>query len=370
MEAMSAELEALGGGDARLADAHVCCLCAPPPDGVTPTVVRRNGKVVVTDCRAPGAEDRGPRRYSIPNFLEAGSDGRDVSRCLGQNVMAWLLEGFNATIVAFGQSGTGKTRALLGSPNSLLAWILQSLFRRASVGESMTIALSLWEVFRDQVVDLIGEDQWSGRQVPCAGTGSWPPSIPLGAAGFKSVLVNSFEEALRVILMTRIRSRNWRWEARESRWVGLLNRSHAFVRVSIFGEASGRLSVLHLVDLAGSRSLSAQGPSACYSYPDTLGEEEREKRLLSKQFLAINRIISSLSQKDSNRSADYMVSGREFNITRMLAPILAGNSKVYLLATVSSDPEHFLDTVNTLRIATRAQSIKVGGQRTLQMGET
>jgi hypothetical protein len=34
---------------------------------------------------------------------------------LGRDALQWLLDGFNATVVAFGQNGTGKTHSLLGT---------------------------------------------------------------------------------------------------------------------------------------------------------------------------------------------------------------------------------------------------------------
>jgi hypothetical protein len=34
---------------------------------------------------------------------------------LGNDALQWLLDGFNATVVAFGQNGTGKTHSLLGT---------------------------------------------------------------------------------------------------------------------------------------------------------------------------------------------------------------------------------------------------------------
>ena len=84
MESLSAELEALGGGDTRLAQAQVCCLCAPVPDGAKPTLSSRNGKVLVTDERVGGDQQPAIRRYSIPNFLKAGARGQDIFKCLGQ----------------------------------------------------------------------------------------------------------------------------------------------------------------------------------------------------------------------------------------------------------------------------------------------
>lgn len=44
---------------------------------------------------------------------------------------------------------------------------------------------------------------------------------------------------------------------------------------------------------------------------------------------------------------------------QLLGPLLAGNARAFFLAAVSQHPDHYLDTVNTLRIATQAQKIQV-----------
>jgi hypothetical protein len=44
---------------------------------------------------------------------------------------------------------------------------------------------------------------------------------------------------------------------------------------------------------------------------------------------------------------------------QLVAPLIAGNARTFLLAAVSSHPNSYLETVNTLRIATRAQNIQV-----------
>lgn len=43
---------------------------------------------------------------------------------------------------------------------------------------------------------------------------------------------------------------------------------------------------------------------------------------------------------------------------QLVAPLIAGNARTFLLAAVSSHPNSYLETVNTLRIATTAQSIQ------------
>lgn len=89
IEDLSAELEALGGGSARVSQYRVVAVCGtrvPPsaPGGPTPkgsaacdSVVRLDGQAVcVRDPRAPAdaAAAQSMRKYSIPTFVSAAAD--------------------------------------------------------------------------------------------------------------------------------------------------------------------------------------------------------------------------------------------------------------------------------------------------------
>lgn len=59
-------------------------------------------------------------------------------------------------------------------------------------------------------------------------------------------------------------------------------------------------------------------------------------------------------------AAKQVTSARDTPLVQLIGPLLAGNARTFMLAAVSPHPDHYLDTVNTLRIATRAQNIQVG----------
>lgn len=54
-----------------------------------------------------------------------------------------------------------------------------------------------------------------------------------------------------------------------------------------------------------------------------------------------------------------VTSARDTPLMHLVAPLIAGNARTFLLAAVSSHPNSYLETVNTLRIAIRAQKIQV-----------
>lgn len=59
-----------------------------------------------------------------------------------------------------------------------------------------------------------------------------------------------------------------------------------------------------------------------------------------------------------------VTSARDTPLMQLVASLIAGNARTFLLPAVSSHPSSYLETVNTLRIATRAQNIQVIGRNT------
>ncbi len=75
-----------------------------------------------------------------------------------QAAAAWVLEGFSATLLAFGQSGTGKSSTLFGphcnSAEPILPAVLHSLFNSCS-SNSSRVGVSCWEIVQHEVADLL-----------------------------------------------------------------------------------------------------------------------------------------------------------------------------------------------------------------------
>jgi hypothetical protein len=79
-----------------------------------------------------------------------------------QDICAKLLQGFNCTVLATGQSGVGKTERVHGryawpavtqsTPCSMLAFVVQRVLEKAlSHLGTYQVGLSCWEMSEDQV---------------------------------------------------------------------------------------------------------------------------------------------------------------------------------------------------------------------------
>eukprot|EP00966_Prymnesium_polylepis_P271832 6280293-Prymnesium_polylepis.1 len=91
------------------------------------------------------------------------------------------------------------------------------------------------------------------------------------------------------------------------------------------------------VDPPGARARAqapiAAGPSAALN---------AERKALNQQLLAFTRVIGDLSQLESDGGAR-LLGARDSRLTQVLAPLLAGSCRTYLLACIRPEPTHFLD---------------------------
>ncbi|RAK99534.1 kinesin family protein [Aspergillus ibericus CBS 121593] len=104
-------------------------------------------------------------------------------------------------------------------------------------------------------------------------------------------------------------------------------------------------SKLHFVDLAGSERLKNTGAS---------GERAREGISINAGLAALGKVISQLS----SRQAGAHVSYRDSKLTRLLQDSLGGNAYTYMIACVNPAEFHLSETVNTVQYAQRARAIQ------------
>jgi hypothetical protein len=128
------------------------------------------------------------------------------------------------------QVSTGKTRTLLGGGGeeglcSLAACALLDRVQLADTPSDFTLALSVWEVGANNVLDLLREDP----NAPARGSGA----DGVGR-GFVSLRVRAPGEVSDVLDAARARSTNWAREAGlDGEWTALPNRAHTFVRIML-----------------------------------------------------------------------------------------------------------------------------------------
>ncbi|SLM40235.1 kinesin family protein [Lasallia pustulata] len=104
-------------------------------------------------------------------------------------------------------------------------------------------------------------------------------------------------------------------------------------------------SKLHFVDLAGSERLKNTQAS---------GERAREGISINGGLASLGKVIQQLS----SRQASSHISYRDSKLTRLLQDSLGGNAWTYLIACVNPAEFHLSETLNTVHYAQRARAIQ------------
>ena len=401
IDALVAELEALGGGDARIGLSTVVCISRPCTRGAVRIVETVTGGDVasVHDPRCP---DDVPEQQAIRRFpvTRGGAiDGGDANaptvlfQTVGTSVLEWLLAGFSSAIIAAGEAGSGKTHALFGPDDAVdgderhgvcrrLLFELYGLVeakRRDKDGLSpLSIGVACWEVRESEAIDLLAATPRSG-----------PPGRPPAHAGASAdphpwtlVHAPSIAHAMRLLALGRSRSISSPLRGT----AGVAGRASLFVRLALHDAHRGSFASLYLVDLVGSSPLPSSadadaaafaarqggtpggGPSAVRSgaaanssagVPLSGAALIAERRGLNRQVLSFHQILAEISAADGPVDGGgpihlrHLPSSRNSPLAQQLTPLLLGSCRCQLLACVRSEAEHFQETCTTLRALTR-----------------
>ena len=104
-------------------------------------------------------------------------------------------------------------------------------------------------------------------------------------------------------------------------------------------------SKLHFVDLAGSERLKNTGAT---------GDRAKEGISINAGLASLGKVISQLSSKQPGAHISY----RDSRLTRLLQDSLGGNAITYMVACVTPASFHLNETLNTLHYAQRARAIQ------------
>ncbi|XP_028784778.1 kinesin-like protein KIN-5C [Neltuma alba] len=275
-----------------------------------------------------------------------------------------VLEGFNCTIFAYGQTGTGKTYTMEGDckrsksglngelpPDAgVIPRAVKQIFDTLeSQNAEYSVKVTFLELYNEEITDLLAPDEIS----KVALEEKQKKQLPLMEDGKGGVLVRGLEEEI-VTSATEIFTLLERGSAKRRTAETLLNkqssRSHSLFSITIHikeptpeGEELIKCGKLNLVDLAGSENISRSGARE---------GRAREAGEINKSLLTLGRVISALVEHLGH------VPYRDSKLTRLLRDSLGGRTKTCIIATVSPAVHCLEETLSTLDYAHRAKNIK------------
>ncbi|CAN6559692.1 unnamed protein product [Malus baccata var. baccata] len=270
-----------------------------------------------------------------------------------------VLEGYNCTIFAYGQTGTGKTYTMEGgarkkngefpSDAGVIPRAVKQIFDilEAQVAE-YSMKVTFLELYNEEISDLLAPDE----NMKFVDDKSKKP-IALMEDGKGGVFVRGLEEEI-VCTANEIYKILEKGSAKRRTAETLLNkqssRSHSIFSITIHikectpeGEEMIKCGKLNLVDLAGSENISRSGARE---------GRAREAGEINKSLLTLGRVINTLVEHSGH------VPYRDSKLTRLLRDSLGGKTKTCIIATVSPSIHCLEETLSTLDYAHRAKNIK------------
>ncbi|KAG1371623.1 Kinesin-like protein KIN-5A [Cocos nucifera] len=270
-----------------------------------------------------------------------------------------VLEGYNCTIFAYGQTGTGKTYTMEGggrktkngefpSDAGVIPRAVRQIFDILEVQcAEYSMKVTFLELYNEEITDLLAPDESKFSDDK-----SKKP-IALMEDGKGGVFVRGLEEEI-VYTAGEIYKILDKGSAKRRTAETLLNkqssRSHSIFSITIHikectpeGEEMIKCGKLNLVDLAGSENISRSGARE---------GRAREAGEINKSLLTLGRVINALVDHSGH------VPYRDSKLTRLLRDSLGGKTKTCIIATISPSIHCLEETLSTLDYAHRAKNIK------------
>lgn len=289
-----------------------------------------------------------PDRWTFDAVINNTLSQRDIFTQYIMPLVDSVLEGFNATVFAYGQSGSGKTHTMSGTSDEEGQGIIPRTFnyifdymkrqQETTPNRHFSVYCSYIELYNGKVRDLLAR-----QQVPLAVKENKDKTFYVQGAiinqvKFKEDLMRYMEEGAdrRQVSSTELNQDS-------SRSHSVFSMIMECTETSDDGDVRSVTSKLNLVDLAGSERQSKTGAEG-----DTLKEGCNINLSLS----ALGTVIDTLVKGHGH------VPFRSSPLTMLLKDSLGGTSKTVMFANIGPSEHNLSETVSTLRFADRAKQIK------------
>ena len=252
-----------------------------------------------------------------------------------------VLEGYNGSIICYGETGTGKTYTI----NEIIPQAVKQIFdfinQSDSENELFKIDISIIEIYKEQVNDLLDIENKNLNLVN-------NKNNQLIIDNLTHIGVSSDTKLTEVINKGISKRKNNSQKMRDYN-----SKSHFIIILTLFHyykiNKCIKNSKLFLVDLEGSERLS----KANMQKP---GEEPlEEQKLINKSLIALSIIVQNISNKNDNINyAPY----RDSKLTRIISDSFGGNCYTSLILNCSKHEYSTIETRNTLMFGEKARKIK------------
>ncbi|KAJ7003932.1 kinesin-like protein KIN-UA isoform X1 [Populus alba] len=299
--------------------------------------------------------------YEFDEVLTEFASQKRVYEVVAKPVVESVMDGYNGTVMAYGQTGTGKTYTLgrLGEEDTaargIMVRAMEDILADVSL-ETDSVSVSYLQLYMETIQDLLDStnDNISIVEDPKSGDVSLP-----GASLVEIRNQQSFVELLRIGEAHRFAA-NTKLNTESSR-------SHAILMVHVKRSVKGRDSILSsengnnshmakglkppivrkgklvVVDLAGSERIDKSGSE---------GHTLEEAKSINLSLSALGKCINALAENSAH------IPIRDSKLTRLLRDSFGGTARTSLVITIGPSPRHRGETASTIMFGQRAMKVE------------
>ncbi|TPX36931.1 hypothetical protein SmJEL517_g00912 [Synchytrium microbalum] len=284
--------------------------------------IRENSPIVITtsgtrsrelNLRAGGDIQK---TYGFDKVFGPEADQDAVFTDVVAPILEEVLMGYNCTIFAYGQTGTGKTYTMEGDLNDI---------RGRDAGIIPRTLHSLFDTLESDT------NEYSVRV-----------SGSVVIQGLEELLVKNAEDVIAILQRGSVRRQTAATKMNE-----VSSRSHCIFSITVHikettpdGEELLKVGKMNLVDLAGSENIGRSGAEK---------NRAKEAGMINQSLLTLGRVINALVDRSPH------IPYRESKLTRLLQDSLGGRTKTCIIAAGGSNLE---ESMSTLDYAHRAKNIR------------
>ncbi|XP_075522869.1 kinesin-like protein KIN-UB isoform X2 [Primulina tabacum] len=299
--------------------------------------------------------------FEFDDVLTEFASQKRVYEAVAKPVLESVLDGYNGTVMAYGQTGTGKTYTLgrLGKEDTadrgIMLRAMEDILEEVSP-ENDLVSVSYLQLYMETIEDLLNpsNDNISIVEDPKNGDVSVPGATLVEIRDHMSFMeLLQLGEAHRYAANTKLNTES--------------SRSHAILMVHIKRSVKGknpslssengsitltgktlkppivRKSKLVIVDLAGSERIDKSGSE---------GHTLEEAKSINLSLSALGKCINALAENSAH------VPVRDSKLTRLLRDSFGGTARTSLIITIGPSPRHRGETSSTIMFGQRAMKVE------------
>ncbi|KAL9231074.1 hypothetical protein vseg_006340 [Gypsophila vaccaria] len=298
--------------------------------------------------------------YEFDEVLTDFASQKRVYEVVAKPVVESVLDGYNGTVMAYGQTGTGKTYTLghLGEEDTAGRGIMVRAMEDILAGISLetdSVLISYFQLYMETIQDLLdpSNDNISIVEDPKTGNVTLPGASCVNVKDQKSFIeLLRLGEAHRFAANTKMNTES--------------SRSHAIMMVNVKRSLKEKESSLPtqnkdssyarslkpsvvrngklvVVDLAGSERIDKSGSD---------GHTLEEAKSINLSLSALGKCINALAENSPH------IPIRDSKLTRLLRDSFGGSARTSLIVTIGPSPRHRGETASTIMFGQRAMKVQ------------